>query len=346
MESTFLDLDLDPHTAILIALARAEDQVSRLDERARVSAVRVGWLARTDFREASAWAWNKGRSAPIEDLVLHDAQADVRAPDQALTQAYEAFRARRKATVGGPELISWRGAVWLAGRVRAAPPSGPRPTTTMPGAKAGRPSGEMLAVLAVLFARLLAARTTDDPRASFEDWTEVIDALEGEVPPLLTAAAALEAWRIIDPLPQQSFVGPLLVGRWLVAQGRVRMGLFPFEAGRRKGGPFTRALEHGPLAARLCYWLTAMERAAESGVEELRQLDLARQVLEHRLVGRRATSKAAALITLLLSQPVVTAATVASRLKVSQQAARGLITSLGASLTEISGRRRYRAWRV
>ena len=50
-----------PWTAIAAPLSAAEDPLSRLDERLRVSPIREGWIARTHFLDACASAWIEGQ---------------------------------------------------------------------------------------------------------------------------------------------------------------------------------------------------------------------------------------------------------------------------------------------
>ncbi len=69
-----------PWTALASPLARAEDALARLDERLRASPIKEGWAARAHFLDAAAALWLEGELVPIEDLVLHDAGMDVRAP--------------------------------------------------------------------------------------------------------------------------------------------------------------------------------------------------------------------------------------------------------------------------
>jgi hypothetical protein len=89
-----------------------------------------------------------------------------------------------------------------------------------------------------------------------------------------------------------------------------------------------------------------MTAAAENGLEELRRLDLARQVVEAKIGRRRSHSHHRDVLALLLARPLITAAVVAERLNISPQAARRLIGELGSSVVEISGRSRFRAWRL
>ena len=61
-------------------LAAAEDSLARLDERLGSSLIREGWIGRTHFKDACASLWLQGELVHLEDLVLHDAEMDLRAP--------------------------------------------------------------------------------------------------------------------------------------------------------------------------------------------------------------------------------------------------------------------------
>src|SRR3984957_2998356 len=89
--------------AIAGPLARAEDALARLDERLSRSAIRDGWIARTYFGEACAALWLDGELIHLEDLVLHDAGMDVRAPTRELIRAHAILRARRRIAAAAPE---------------------------------------------------------------------------------------------------------------------------------------------------------------------------------------------------------------------------------------------------
>src|ERR1700727_4078403 len=85
-----------PWPTIVGPLGAAEDALSRLDERLRVSPIREGWIARTHFLDACASAWIEGELVHVEDLVLHDASMDIRAPTHELTRAHAVLRGRRR----------------------------------------------------------------------------------------------------------------------------------------------------------------------------------------------------------------------------------------------------------
>ncbi|MCI4680879.1 hypothetical protein K9U39_20020 [Rhodoblastus acidophilus] len=81
---------------IYAPLAQAEDSLARLDERLRASPIRQGWIERSHFSDACASLWFDGELAHLEDLVLHDARMDARAPTAELIRAARVLGARRR----------------------------------------------------------------------------------------------------------------------------------------------------------------------------------------------------------------------------------------------------------
>ncbi|NEX00271.1 hypothetical protein DY467_26230, partial [Rhodopseudomonas sp. BR0G17] len=75
-----------PWSQIATPLAAAEDSLARLDERLAKSPIRDGWAARTHFADACATLWLEGELVHLDDLVLHDAGMDGRAPTHELTR--------------------------------------------------------------------------------------------------------------------------------------------------------------------------------------------------------------------------------------------------------------------
>src|SRR5271168_3330109 len=107
-----------PWPAIVGPLGAAEDALSRLDERLRVSPIREGWIARTHFLDACASAWVDGELVHVEDLVLHDANMDIRWPTHELTRAHAVLRGRRRIHSEAPEwALSHAGLSALIARV-------------------------------------------------------------------------------------------------------------------------------------------------------------------------------------------------------------------------------------
>jgi hypothetical protein len=70
--------------------------LTRLDERISRSPVGAGFLERQNFADACASLWIDGELVHLEDLVLHEAGADVRTPTHELTVARDVLRSRRR----------------------------------------------------------------------------------------------------------------------------------------------------------------------------------------------------------------------------------------------------------
>jgi hypothetical protein len=330
--------------ALFLGLARAEDSVSRLDARAQTCAFAEGWAARVDFIEANGWGWVSGEIVDMEDLVLHDAQMDVRLPDQALRATHGLVRARRKARGIGPELQSAAGAAWLAG-YRSDPP------LLAPASEADLAAKEVLGDARGLVEELvhqirtLGRGETADPLEALEEWVAWTARLPDRAPALLRAAATLEGWRLVNPLPRQNYVGGVMVAQALRVSGRTRSCLLGFEAPRRTHMQPPRGFM-APTVVRLTYWLKIISVGAEAGLAEMKRLELARQVVLKRIGDRRAHDRSAELLELLLARPLVSATMAAEHLGVAGHSARRLLMGLGSSLMEVSGRSRYRAWRL
>ena len=122
----FSDAEISSDEAVFSALARAEDRVSRLDERARGSGFVEGWRARADVRAVIAAMAIDGQLVHPEDLILRDVNADTRLPDPSVTRAFALLRSRQRANQGGEALLGWQGISWICGLTKQAPPPGPR----------------------------------------------------------------------------------------------------------------------------------------------------------------------------------------------------------------------------
>jgi hypothetical protein len=78
---------------------------------------RAGFIARTHFTDARASLWLEGALVHLDDLVLHDAGMDIRAPTHELTRAHAVLRTRRRIADGKPDwALSATGLAGLRGR--------------------------------------------------------------------------------------------------------------------------------------------------------------------------------------------------------------------------------------
>ena len=367
-----------PLQVLLPHIGRAEDQLARLDERTRRSPVGAGFIERGHFFDSAASMWVSGELVHVEDLVLHDAHMDVRAPTHELVIAHSILRARRRIAASDPGwALSDAGISALRGRpvdaVTEREGEGTIDDDDAGGAlglDTGSVDDEFVQHFADIDAalarseRLLTqhkAKTTPEPPAKVDangrdpliydqDWDEAerlshwrdtvseADAL----PPSLGAAVLWDAWETLEPLQRQHWLGSMLIGSYLRSSGKIATHLLAFNVGLKA---ITRERRRSPIhTTRLIAFLDALSSAAEAGMKELDRLGQAKDQMERRLRNRRSSSSLPLIIDLVLSKPIVSAAMVAKAAKVTPRGALNLIGEL--SVREMTGRGRYRGWGV
>lgn len=366
-----------PWAQLVGPLAAAEDALARLDERLAKSPIRDGAISRTHFTDACASLWLDGELVHLDDLVLHDAGMDVRAPTHELTRAHAVLRARRRIADAKPEwALSATGLTSLRGRGERE-----QETSNRKGGEGSHevdddvereevdlegPIGvlETDAHLTAAFDAVDAANARAERRLADEtrfrpdrdslvydpDWDEegrldhwraVVDQTRC-LPPSLAGAIAADAWGEIEPLEHTPWLGHLLAAALLRDRGKTRWHLPCLHAGL-KNIPRERRRPRD-AAARLVVQLDAMTAAAESGRKDHDRWLMTRNLLARKLAGRRATSKLPALLDYVLTRPIVSAGMIAAELGITPRAAQNLVAELG--LREATGRGRYRAWGV
>jgi len=362
-----------PWSLIVGPLGAAEDALSRLDERLRVSPIREGWIARTHFLDACASAWIDGELVHIEDLVLHDASMDIRSPTRELTRAHAVLRARRRILLEPPQwALSPLGLNALIGRAAVSEPEGQGAQRAQEeevdafdeeglapyenaddGPLAGHLAGlEAISQRTKSLLSELAARSPEsrdpmvydldwDENARIASWREAVGSTEN-MPSLLAAAIGLLAWEEIDPLQHKAWLGRLLVGAILRGRSRTLSHLVCVNAGLRAIARDRRRARDS--TTKLVALLDGFAEAARSGMKEHDRWLLARRQLDRRLVGRRSNSSLPALADLVVARPILSAGLIAEELKVTPRAAQDLVAEL--DLREMTGRGRYRAWGI
>ena len=319
-----------PWETLASPLSHADDALARCDERLRTSPIRDGVVARLDFADACASLWLAGELVTPEDLVLHDAERDLRMPSHALTQAHTILRTRRHIARQPPDWpLSLPGLRYLRG---LAERGGEAPSLTQDHEVTGP-------------ANTLPER---DPLIFDPDWDEEArltawrSTIADHQPPVLAAALAWDAWETTAPLQHRPWLGPLLVAAILRARGKARAHLPGLHLGLRQ---LERAQRRPrDRSARLLGFVQACSAAAGEGLKQHDRLILARELLVHRVRGHRTTSHLPAVIDLVIARPLVSTSLIADTLGVSGRAAQNLIRALG--LREITGRGRYRAWAI
>jgi hypothetical protein len=357
---------------IYAPLAKAEDALARLDERLRASPIREGWVSRTHFSDACASLWCEGGLAHLEDLVLHDAHMDVRAPTEEIIRAARVLAARRRILSAAPGwalslegIAALRGGAFLPeGEGRAEKE---KDGDEAEGEGAWLDDGDsdsddpLAAELAALddaldrTSRALDRKPAIDPEERdpliydldwdederLEQWREAIDLTSG-LPPVLAAALTAALWDDIEPLQHAPWLGRLLAAALLRQRGKTMTHLLCVNSGAR-AVPRLRSKPADPVA-KILFWLAAVLAAAEQGLRDHDRWLLARAGREGKLKGRRGNSHLPQALDLALARPIVTAELLARELKVSARAGQNLIAELG--LRELTGRRRYRAWGI
>lgn len=377
------DLAKLPISTLLRPISDAGSMLTRLDERIARSPVGEGFVERSHFTDACASLWIDGELVHLEDLVLHDATKDIRTPTHELTIARDVVKTRRRIAAQTPTwalsadgLRSLRGHNFVAG-VPAPSLGGDGGVENEVGAEhvdvAGAGEGEngdddasaldaefaaIDAVLARSGAAIEQAKRPGRAGASekdplvydldwdederLEEWRGVLRQMQ-DLPAVLQAVVALDAWNQLSVLQHAPWLGRLLATSILRQAGvttaahlaTINLGLKTIPVDRRRhrdGETRLLAITHGLMAA------------AETGLKEHDRLALARKMMERRLVGRRASSKLPALIELVISRPLVSAGMIAKELGVTPRAALRIVEELG--LREMTGRGRFRAWGI
>jgi hypothetical protein len=369
-----------PVQLLLKPLADATAALVRFDERVAGSPLGDGLLARSHFADACASLWIDGQLVHLEDLVLHDADADIRTPTHELTIAHAVLRARRRIAAQQPGWALNPEGILSLRRSDVLPPSPAAssaeddaarfPTTSGADTDEGREwddsddsthalDAEFAAIDAVL-ARSEAAidkATTPSPARvkdpliydldwnedqRLDQWRKVVNDTQ-DLPPILRAILILDAWNSFEVLQHTPWLGRLLAAEILRDAGlttaahlaALNLGLKSIPRERRS---------HRHSETRLLAFIEGIGAAASLGLKEHDRLMLARQMMEHRLTGRRQSSKLPDLIDLVLSRPMVSTGMIAKEIGVTQRAALRIVEEL--NLREMTGRGRFRAWGV
>lgn len=366
MDYTIADLAFE---RLIEPVSRATAAITRLDERVSHSVVGQGWIERLHFSDAAASLWIDGELVHLEDLVLHDATMGVRAPTHELTIAHDIMRTRRRILDNPPDwALSRQGLQWLCGN-----PGTPADEPAIPLPKEPDPEmeGEMipdalareLADIDVVIARseavLSSAMRSGSVRPSrdrsatliyepdwnederLEEWLVVLADTVG-LPSVLRAAIMIDAWNHLQVLQRAPWLGRLLAASLMRKDGLTTGHLATINLGLKAVGREGRRSREKQV--RLIATLDAITAAGELGLKEHDRLVLAKSQMQHRLVGRRHSSRLPQLVELVLSRPMVSTGMVVKALAVTPQAALRIVAEL--HLRELTGRGRFRAWGI
>lgn len=364
MRYNFADLPLH---RLMEPVCRATAAITRLDERVSRSAIGAGWIERSHFNDAVASLWIDGELVHLEDLVLHDAAMGIRAPTHELTIAYDILRTRRRIVEHEPDwALSREGLSQLRGKAAdlhsTAMNEVPLEIKSAESEDHEDPLARYLAEIDAAVARseIAISKAFDlstpsypkekasilyepdwDEDERLAEWQEVLDESAG-LPPVLRAVLLLDAWHQLQVLQHAPWLGRLLSASLLRRERVTLSHLAAFNLGLKQVGRERRASRDRDV--RLIAMLDAITEAGEMGLKEHDRLALARQQMEHRIAGRRQSSKLPQLVELVLSRPMVSSGMIAKSLSVTPQGALKIASEL--HLRELTGRGRFRAWGI
>lgn len=316
---------------LLIPLARAENAVARLEAKTEAASAVVveGLRARLSYREAAGWLGYAHFSVHPWDLALRD---------RGFTTSY--------------------GAADHAGRLAAVLPA----TAAQEGELAAAPS-DIIVNSALGYARLwrrLAELRTWRPLADVQKLRETLKTLDfskpqdtditdwlasmrmlSRGPELISAGRAARDWMNLAGIKDRNPVGVFLAAcLWHEKNPRAPIPL-PFWSAPEQ---HFRRLELQVGMAWMAQFLDGIAAAAMGGLHELNRLQEAEK--KGRLMGATARSHLPHAVDAVLRAHIVTAAGLAKSIRVTPQAALGLLHQLAAAgvVREVTGRASWRAY--
>ena len=295
-------------------LAEAEEALARFDERLRGSPLAEGFRARILFHEICAEQRLEGLLVYLEDLVLFAAGAFDGAMSPELSSAHEALQLWRRAAKA-------------------------KASTLLLSPRPGEAGGSV-------------EPTKGKPDFFFDpDWNEAErikvwrSALDEtrDLPPVLAAGIAWDAWLFAEPDQRGAWRAPLIAALVLKTRKKTLHFLLPLAL----GVPPSRYRDpKASFETRMLGFCGMVMGAVKRCERELNSLILAQNLLNAKVLGKQKNSRLALLIELLVANPVVALKMVQKELRVSHEGASKMMSSLGSVVREMSGRKRYRVWGI
>lgn len=327
----------------LAGLARLDERVKRCPPE-----LSAGFAARGDFYEAQAAVGRSGELIHLEDVVLHDAAMDVRTPTPEVLSSSVALHRRRllvktsKQKLASPEFLA---------KITGLPPSEFVDLNLSHKAKDGTGDDEFGDGADQGGGHGMGDDQIDldqlYPSSSVARSSHTMANLYGEIavlPAFLGGLVLLDQW-LFNEGERFTDIGPLLCLAHWKAQGF--MTAHCPQLGRALWKSRMRWYREADDVERITSLARICSELAKSGHAELDRLSLAYELMQRRVEGRSNHAKVKLLPALFIELPLVSAAIIAKRLDVSQQAVDYMFAQLGPALPrELTGRSKYRAWGV
>jgi hypothetical protein len=338
------------NTEFVAAFEGALSGLARLDERVKrcQPELSAGFAARGDFFEAQAAVGRGGELIHLEDVVLHDAAMDVRTPTPEVLSASVALHRRRllvktsKQKLASPEFLA---------KITGLPPSefldldvSEKDMNVTDDDEFGGDAdqGDFYAIEddQIDFNQLNASSTVARSSHTMSGLYREIAAL----PAFLGGLVLLDQW-LFNEAERFTDIGPLLCLAHWKSQGLVTAHC-P-QLGRALWKSRLRWQRNAEFVERITTLARISAELAKIGHAELDRLSLAYDSLQLRVSGRSIHAKVKLLPALFIELPLVSAAIIAKRLDVTQQAVDYMLAQLGPALPrELTGRSKYRAWGI
>lgn len=346
------------------ASAEATAALVRFDERIARSPVGEGLFQRFHFADACASLWIDGELVHLDDLVLHDAGQDTRAPSHELTIAADVLRQRRRIASNRPDWAFTPEGLRSIRGMRADEGLPAPETKALASDTPDEPDAldqELAAMDALLnkselllrdIKRVQVAKDTQSDGLIYDlDWDEEDRLAQwlrlmtdtAHYPAVLQCAILIDGWNHMQVLQHGAWLGRLLAAavlrkRQLATGPHLPCLNLALKLVKREDRSVREPNQ------RLKNILYGIQTMAEFGLKEHDRLLLAQRMMSRHLAGRRSSSRLPELIELVLAKPVISTEMVARHLRITQRAALRLIEEL--NLREVTGRGRFRAWGI
>ena len=364
-------------STLMLPIEAATEALCRLDERLfRSEALADGFISRTHYQETCANLWMDGELIHLKDLVLHDVEADIRAPTHELTRGAHLLHLRRRLfNQQGKWPIDKAGILNLINR-----PDGfdnvfnydegvkeKNKRVEKEKQKEDHVEGLYKAIDEITersqniieqikSGEKIKARNTQESKPKdgyasiaedvadpLEQWLELIEFTK-KYPAVFAAAILLDAWLLLKPIENSNAFGRLLCC-YILNQRLTGNVMPPIIKGLQKSRKRWQSFEK--IEVRLAIILEGFELAGGEAMSELDRLSLAHERMMLAAKKCRSNSSLPGLIDLFIQYPVVSTASASKALNITPRAVDQLLKQLGSAVPrERTGRGRYRMWGI